>query len=186
MKALFVRTLRNVFLSALVVCLFSLSIQKVQASEKMGDSLKGALKAYVDRESHGLIDTSTKYIAAFVHLNDTTNIYAVVYLMGGYWCGSGGCQTLVFKRDGSTWKVISRILITRPPIIILDKKCHGWHSIGVNVSGGGILHPYSAELNFDGKSYPINPTMPPAVRINEPKGDMVISSLRGAGNLYSH
>lgn len=186
MKILFVRTVRNVCLSALVACLFNLSIQKVQASEEIGDSLKVALRAYVDGESHGLIDTSTKYIAAFVHLNDTANIYAIVYLMGEDWCGSGGCQTLVFKRHGSTWEMVSRTLITRPPIIILDKKSHGWHSISVNVSGGGILHPYSAELNFDGKAYPSNPAMLPAVRINEPKGDIVISSLRGARNLYSH
>lgn len=186
MKALFIKSLRNVCLSALVACLFNLSISKAQASEKIGDSLKDALRAYVDRGSHGLIDTSAKYVAAFAHLNDTTKLYAIVYLMGEDWCGSGGCQTLVFKRNGTSWEIVSRTLITRPPIIILDKKCHGWHSISVNVSGGGILRSYSAELNFDGKSYPINPTMPPAVRINEPKGDIVISSLRGAKNLYSH
>lgn len=185
MKALFVRSLRSVCLTALVTCLY-LPIQKAQAGERSGDSLKGPLRAYVDRESHGLIDTSTKYVAAFTHLNDTTNIYAIVYLMGEDWCGSGGCQTLVFKRNGTNWEIVSRTLITRPPIIILDKKCHGWHSISVKVSGGGILHPYSAELNFNGKSYPINPTMPPAVRVNEPKGDIVISSLQGAKNLYSH
>lgn len=131
------------------------------------------------------LGTSTKYVAAFRDLDGNGSLDAIVYLVGPSVCGSGGCNTVVLSYN-HVWSKVSTIHLTRPPIRILGKKYHGWNSISVNVSGGGILHPYSAELNFDGKSYPSNPTMPPATRIIEPKGDIVISSLRGAKNLYSH
>ncbi len=131
------------------------------------------------------LGTSTKYVVAFRDLDGNGSVDAIVYLVGPNVCGSGGCNTIVLSYNNG-WSKVSTIRLTRPPIMILNKKYHGWHSISVNVSGGGILHSYSAELNFDGKSYPSNPTMPPAVRINEPKGEIVISSLQGAKNLYSH
>lgn len=131
------------------------------------------------------LGASTKYVAAFHDLDGNGSVDAIVYLVGPSVCGSGGCNTIVLSYNHG-WSKVSTIHLTRPPIMILDKKYHGWHSISVNVSGGGILHPYSAELNFDGRSFPSNPTMPPAIRINEPKGDIAISSLRGARNIYSH
>lgn len=131
------------------------------------------------------LGASTKYVAAFRDLDGNGSLDAIVYLVGPSVCGSGGCNTVVLSYNHG-WSKVSTIHLTRLPIRVVDKKYHGWYSISVNVSGGGILHPYSAELNFDGKSYPSNPTMPPAVRINEPTGEIVISSLRGAKSLYSH
>jgi hypothetical protein len=125
-------------------------------------SLAPALKLFA---SHAPADTPLRYSAAFAHLNDTQNLYAIVYVEGGFWCGSGGCPLVIFVRDGESWKEISETSITRPPICVLSQKSHGWDSIGVWVEGGGIIPGYMAGLPFDGEKYPSNPSMPPAFHV---------------------
>lgn len=127
---------------------------------------------------------SARYIAVLRDLNGNGNAEAIVYMLGDKWCGSGGCNTLVLAKDGNLWKVISKITVTRPPIRVLPETSHGWHSISVFVAGGGIAPGYEAVLKFDGKSYPRNPTMPPAFRARVPEGEIVISSTKDATALY--
>jgi len=115
--------------------------------------------------NHAPADTPLRYSAAFAHLNDTKNVYVIVYVEGRLWCGSGGCPLVIFVRDGKSWKEISETSITRPPICVLSQKSHGWNSIGVWVEGGGILPGYMAGLPFDGKKYPSNPSVPPAFHV---------------------
>jgi hypothetical protein len=125
-------------------------------------------------------DKTTRYIAAFRDLNSDGKLEAIVYLMGGDWCGSGGCTTLILTQNGISWKIISRITVARPPIRVLAHVSNGRHSIGVWVQGGGIQPGYVAELNFNGVSYPRNPSVPPAIRIKKmPAGEVVI---RGGDN----
>lgn len=61
-----------------------------------------------------------------------------------------------------SWKVITRVSITRPPIRLLKSKSNGWYDLGVWVQGGGIQPGYEAQLRFDGGMYPENPSVPPA------------------------
>src|ERR1019366_1518014 len=99
----------------------------------------------------------------------------IVYLTGLSWCGSGGCPTLVLTPKGSSYKLLSRILVTRPPIRVLAGKSYGWHNLAVWVGGGGIQPGYEAELRFDGKSYPISPANPPARHlVGAAHGEIVI------------
>lgn len=128
---------------------------------------------------------ATRYVAAFPDLNSDGAPEAVVYLIGSNWCGSGGCNTLVLARDGTSWKVVTNITITRPPIRVLRSAANGWRSIGVWVQGGGIQPGYEAELRFDGKTYPRNPSIPPARRLAEKvKGEVVVLSPQDATALY--
>jgi hypothetical protein len=60
---------------------------------------------------------------------------ATVYLTGRSWCGSGGCPTLILRREGSSFMVVTRILATRPPIRVFETTSHGWRNISVWVSG---------------------------------------------------
>ena len=73
---------------------------------------------------------------------------------------------LVLARDGNTYRVVTRTTITRPPIRVLSTRSNGWHDIAVWVQGGGSQQGYEAELSFDGKSYPANPSVPPARRLS--------------------
>ena len=131
-------------------------------------------------------DKGTRYIATFRDLNGDGTPEAIVYLIGNGWCGSGGCNTLVLARAGDAWKVLGNTTITRPPIRVLSRTAHGWHSIGVWVQGGGIQPGYQAELPFDGKGYPGNPTVPPARKLEvRAEGEVVIASMQNARPLYS-
>jgi hypothetical protein len=128
---------------------------------------------------------TTQYVSTFVDLNDDGTQEAIVYLTSDGWCGSGGCTTLIVAPEGSSYKVITKITITRPPIRVLTTKSTGWHDIAVGVHGGGIMHAYEAELSFDGKTYPSNPSMPPARRLLEKvAGEVAVSATEKATPLY--
>jgi hypothetical protein len=130
---------------------------------------------------------SARFVVAFAdHLRDnsSTDPIAIVYLVGENWCGSGGCHTLILAPQGTSWRVVTKISITQPPIMMLRSKSHGWHDVGVWVQGGGIQPGYEAELRFDGKTYPSDPSTPPAIRLKRPRGEVVISSTENAVPLY--
>jgi hypothetical protein len=130
-------------------------------------------------------DKATRYITAFHDLNDDGTPEALVYLLGRKWCGSGGCNTLVLTQDRNSWRMVANISITRPPIRVLADQSNGWHGIGVWVQGGGIQNGYEAELRFDGKSYPRNPSVPPAKRLEgQQAGEVVIASTGDGKLLY--
>ncbi len=105
------------------------------------------------------------HIDAFVDLNEDGKNEALVYITDRDWCGTGGCNLLILTREGSSNRIISEASITRPPIRVLERKSHGWRNISVWVVGGGIQPGYEAELRFDGKTYPGNPSGGPARRL---------------------
>ena len=128
---------------------------------------------------------TTRYIAAFSDLNGDGIPEAIVYLGPGHWCGSGGCNTLILARDKSSWKIVTNMTVTRPPIRVLKDSTNGWRDITVWVEGGGIHPGYEALLRFDGHSYPSNPTVAPAQRLEgEAEGEVVISPTQEALPLY--
>jgi len=125
-------------------------------------------------------DLKDRFIAAFADLNDDGKTEAIVHLTSNNWCGSGGCTTLVLVRDGDSWRVLTKISVTRPPIRVLTTKSNGWRSIAVWVQGGGIQPGYEAELRFDGKTYPSNPSVAPARPVvGKADGEVVVPSSRG-------
>src|SRR6266436_4416791 len=127
-------------------------------SAAANESLKRFLQEYV-RLSHLEDDKATRYFHASVDLNGDGKKEVIVYLMGRWWCGSGGCPTLILEREADSYKVVTRTTVTRPPIKVLPTISNGWRSISVWVQGGGIRPGYEAELPFDGRTYPSNPSM---------------------------
>ena len=124
-------------------------------------------------------DRTATYNVAFVDLDGDGSREAVVYVEGRYLCGSGGCHTLVFRSDRSSYRLISAIPMTWPPIRVLEGTTNGWRDLSVWVRGGG-LSGYEALLPFDGHSYPTNPSMSPAREIRGTMpGEVLISG--GAG-----
>jgi hypothetical protein len=147
-------------------------------------ALRGFLQSYL-KDSQAEEDKSAEYRASFVDLKDDGTQEVIVYVSGRDSCGSGGCSALVLAPQGSSYRVVTELTITRLPIRVLSTKSHGWRDISVRVQGGGIIEPYDAKLMFDGTTYPDNPSVPPAQKItNNVKGQDVISSATKGIRLY--
>jgi hypothetical protein len=131
------------------------------------------------REMYGENLGEIRYFASSVDLNSDGRPEIVVHVMGPMVCGSGGCNTLTFLKEGEGLRLVTDITITRPPIIAAGTKTHGWKDLIVFVSGGGILPGYHARLRFDGQSYPHNPTVEPAEPAKKPlRGNILIKPFR--------
>ena len=148
-------------------------------------SLKVFLRRYLNEAPPVGVDKTTRYTDVSVDLRDDGEQEILVYVQGRDWCGSGGCITLILIPKEASYRVVMRATITRPPIRILASKTDGWHDIGVLVAGGGINPGYEARLQFNGKKYPNNPSIPPAKRIvGEVAGKIVIPSDADGTPLY--
>ena len=143
-------------------------------------SIEPVLKRYLS-EHDAAPGASTRYISAFVDLNEDGNKEAIVYAISPTLCGTGGCPMLVLAPTDSTYRIVGVTTITQQPIRVLATKTKGWHDIGVWVEGGGIQPGYEARLRFNGRSYPSNPTVPPAqsLRTHVPGRTVISSTARG-------
>jgi hypothetical protein len=123
-------------------------------------------------------DLKDRFTDVLVDLNGDGKPEAIVYLWSNDWCGSGGCTTLILVQEGQSWKLLTKVTITRLPIRVLANKSKGWRSIAVSVGGGGIEPGYEAELRFDGKTYPTNPSTPPSKPLtNKVRGETIIATV---------
>ena len=125
----------------------------------------------------------TRYSVGLTDLNDDGRVEALVYAMdasgGGRadFCGSGGCDLYVLSLGRKSYRVVTAISVSRPPIGVLPTKTHGWHDVAVDIAGGGIIPGYQARLRFNGRTYPENPTVAPATRLTGPAERVVIRSV---------
>ncbi len=81
---------------------------------------------------------------------------------------------LILSPRRNSYRLVTKVTITRTPIRLLNTTRHGWRDIGVFVQGGGIQPGYEAALSFDGKTYPRNPSVPPARPLTNATGDLLI------------
>lgn len=127
------------------------------------------LRRFVTAQSRPMPpDRSTGFYVAFARLGPAGERNAVVYLRNGGWCGTGGCTMLVLAAAGRGWKLVSRTTAVRTPIEALPSRSRGWRNLAVYVAGGGV-RGHMAELRFNGRGYLLNPTVPPARKINSPR-----------------
>lgn len=164
------RTRRGMIRQCLAVFTLSLAVTLVVYSafgrdtggrtDRQEQNLRKFLQHYVKDRSYDY--RATKYFAVFARLTGTSMPQAIVYFTDQDSCGSGGCTMLILTPEDTSYKIVTSISIARLPIRVLVTESHGWHDIGVWVQGGGIQPGYEARLSFNGKSYPSNPTVPPA------------------------
>ncbi|ANY20353.1 hypothetical protein A6F68_01843 [Tsuneonella dongtanensis] len=110
--------------------------------------------------------TPMQYALAWRDLNGDGAEEAIVHLVSSYFCGTGGCNTLVLTPAGPMWSKVAEISVSRTPVTVLDSKTNGWNDLTVSIAGGGGPAGI-ALLKHDGKSYPSNPTVPPAEIVAE-------------------
>jgi hypothetical protein len=177
---------RNLF--GLIVGLYAGLLTAYPCKGQAGDlqhgannpAMKAVLRQYLkDHDVEN--DIPVRYVTAFVDLNDDGVKEVIVHLISQSVCGTGGCPTLVLAPTQSSFRIISRITITRPPIRVLEMKSNGWHDLTVWVQGGGIRPGYEADLPFDGESYATNPTVSPAHRLTPKTAGRTVISDKDVG-----
>jgi len=186
LRSRFTVALAYVTCPALLTAAFFAQAQRGPAAppSTVENSLKTFLRGYLAAPPRSE-DKTTRYSAAFVDLNGDGTPEAIIHVTGRQWCGSGGCHMLILARKGSSYRVVTETTITRPPVRVLRSTSHGWRNIAVWVEGGGIQPGYEAELQFDGTTYPSNPTAPPARPLaGNVAGDVVLSGSEDGTLLY--
>ncbi len=94
----------------------------------------------------------TRYVVARADLNGDGKDEAFVYLMGPYFCGSGGCTLQLFSRTPNGYLLVNDFPITRLPVLVAPSRHQGWHDLWQLQSGGGAPATYG-RLEFDGRRY---------------------------------
>ena len=161
---------RIIFVDCMVCLLVSAAICIGQQPVLSTDDSDSALKRFLQKELTDPrfgTDTTTRFSSAIIKSNGITKEEIIIYISGRSWCGTGGCRLWILEPDGTSFKVIGEMIIVQLPIRVLRSISYGHFDIGVWVQGGGIQPGYEALLQFDGKSYPDNPSVTPARQLTE-------------------
>ena len=137
-------------------------------------ALLGAPKDGVTEYVHRTLHISSSKRAEF-DLDGDDRPESFVYVTDQDYCGTSGCLLLVLSPTHDSYRVVMRATATQLPVRILPTSTHGWRDIAVTVAGGGILKPYLARMRFDGRRYPSNPTVRPAVPLRRAIGRVLIA-----------
>ena len=132
-----------------------------QTSPDLKPALQRAIMQFMQAEKVPTNGEQT-YLADFVDLNGDRSPDAIVVLIGSYWCGTGGCTMLVFRGEDKTFKLVSRSTLVRRPVTVSETETNGWRDLVLTVSGGG-MPAKTVALKFDGKKYPLNPSVQAAL-----------------------
>lgn len=104
----------------------------------------------------------TRYVVAWADLNGDRRPEALVYMISGDACGTGGCSLYIYTPEQGSWYQHGSLTVTNPPIRVLNTRTHGWRDLAVRVSGGGA-RPHDAIIRQGRMTYPSNPSMAPAL-----------------------
>lgn len=93
----------------------------------------------------------SRYVAVRADLNNDGNDEVFVYLMGGMFCGSGGCNLKVFSKGMDGYSLLADISTSRPPIIVVESQSNGYSDFWRMQSGGGGPSEYVQHSYQNGK-----------------------------------
>ena len=144
------------FTLALVIAFLSSAV-----NAQDNESLSSATFQYLSKQG----DDSHPELRTFeFDLNGDGREDAIVLLTGNEWCGSGGCNMLVFQGTEKGFNFISTSTITNVPIAVLHEKRHGWHTLIVRSGKIGTVL-----MRFNGQKYPSNPSKQPTATSSQIK-----------------
>ena len=139
------------------------ALDLARGSDELGQAVRGALGG----------DWEAFYFDAQADLDGDGTPEAITYVAGPMICGTGGCPLYVFASGPQGYRLVSRLSVVRPPVRLSPRSSQGWRNLVVGVGGGGLAAGH-AELKFDGKIYPANPTVPPAEAVTNLAGTGVL------------
>ena len=122
-------------------------------------SVPDALIAFLKTNYNDASATSRHFIYNAVDLNDDGKDEYLVELIGGDWCGSGGCTVLILDKN---FKLNNRMTVVNDPIYLgapsSKEATKGYSNIYIQNKDGSV-----AKMAWNGKKYPTNPTVAPKV-----------------------
>jgi hypothetical protein len=92
------------------------------------------------------------YVHARTDLNGDGRQDVLIYLMGPYVCGTGGCTLQVFQQGARGYRLVSSFPTSRLPVIVSQTRHNGWRDLWRRQSGGGAPATWVREA-FDGRGY---------------------------------
>jgi heat shock protein HslJ len=93
-----------------------------------------------------------RYVHGRADLNGDGRDEVFAYLLGPFFCGTGGCNLLLFTPNEVGYALINEFPISRLPVIVSAEKTAGWNDLYRLESGGGASATYVRHA-FDGKKY---------------------------------
>lgn len=93
-----------------------------------------------------------RYVYSRIDLNEDGEDEVLVYLLGPFFCGSGGCDLLLFTDADNGYSLVNDFPISREPVIVSPERTGGWQDLIRPESGGGAKASYVKHI-FDGEKY---------------------------------
>jgi hypothetical protein len=93
-----------------------------------------------------------RYVYGRFDLNADGRQEVLVLLMGSIFCGTGGCNLLLFSQSDEGYQLINNFPISRLPVIASPETTAGWHDLIRRESGGGVPPSYVRHF-FNGETY---------------------------------
>jgi hypothetical protein len=104
-----------------------------------------------------LIDSfGRKFIFFEYDLNGDNKKEIFVGFRGMYFCGSGGCNILILDDAGQQ---VSSFSVAGYPVVIDKNSTNGWNDLFIHSGKKDRI------VKFDGKKYPSNPSVLPALKV---------------------
>jgi hypothetical protein len=119
--------------------------------------LEGAIRKASTSYTKAVVDAvggtgRARYVYNRVDLNNDGREEVFVYLIGSIFCGTGGCNLLLFTRGETGYALVNDFPISRTPVIVSPRKTGGWSDVIKLESGGGAPASY-VRYAFDGTRY---------------------------------
>ncbi len=100
-----------------------------------------------------------RYIYGRVDLNGDGKDEVFVYLLGSIFCGTGGCNLLLFTDAEDGYSLVNNFPISRLPVIVSVERTVGWNNL-IRLESGGGAEPSYVIHTFDGERYVEQERMP--------------------------
>ena len=104
------------------------------------------------REMVGIGEVGARYVYSRIDLNGDGRDEVFVYMLGSIFCGTGGCNLMLFTDTGNGLSLVNNFPISRTPVIVSADRTGGWSNIIRVESGGGAPRSYVTHV-FDGERY---------------------------------
>ncbi len=130
-------------------------IEGVPYETEPDPEIEEALREAFPDYTGDVVDTGTgkgRYLYSRTDLNGDGREEVLAYTLGSIFCGTGGCNLLIFTPTEDGLALVNNFPITSTPVVVSAEKTEGWNDLFRLESGGGARASYVRHV-FDGEAY---------------------------------